>query len=77
MTLRKRYSHLLNIIFITEVTSNPVFPSWRLETVIESANHQSVYLGSDLKGYVVPSPIPLAGTPLLGLVCSKPHPIWP
>lgn len=43
--------------------------------MIESANCQIVCLGSGFKGFEVPRPLPWAGTPLLGLVCSKPLPI--
>ena len=43
----------------------------------ESSNHTMVWVGSDFKDHLVPTPLPWAGTPSARPGCSKLHPTWP
>jgi len=45
--------------------------------VIESQNHRTLWVGRNLKGHLIPIPLPWAGTPSNRPGCSKSYPAWP
>jgi len=74
---------MLNSVFLLRVQRTAIL-AWNQKSelktcceVIESQDHQMVWVGRDLKHHLVPGPLPWAGTPFTTPGCSKPHPTWP